>query len=150
MVEHHVDLVAGEFNGACWRRHKRPSTWSVLSQARRCSSLPPLPPSPGCRRFAAPRRFQVSGWTIADSRSLFALSRSGSSRNMVPSNMTQLLSGTPHLHTLSGPKVLGRSITTAQSAATRAFHDDFHLPTDLTNASRPSLSASYLWIPLSK
>ena len=25
MVEHHVDMVAGDFNGACWRRHGRVS-----------------------------------------------------------------------------------------------------------------------------
>ena len=38
MAEHHVDIVAGDLNGACWRRHGRVSTIE-RSFARRCFFL---------------------------------------------------------------------------------------------------------------
>ena len=45
MLEEHVDLVAGDFKGAAWRRHCSNGNLSILEEAFADSDLP-MPPGP--------------------------------------------------------------------------------------------------------
>ena len=86
MVEHHVDFVAGDSDGACWRRTSAPAPWRA-AKARRCSF-----PQQVAALGAQGDLVECMDW-FGYSSSHLAPTRSGSSRNVVPSNTIELPSG---------------------------------------------------------
>ena len=67
MLDEHIDLVAGDFNGAAWRRQTNNGNLSIIEEAFSGSDIP-MPPGP--TPLWAQGQYQVNGLTYADFSSL--------------------------------------------------------------------------------
>ena len=87
MLEEHVDVVAGDFNGAAWRRDNS-KTISIMEEAFADRALPMSPSPHHCGVYG---RFRVRGQTCVDLSSPWIQMNGGEYGNTAPFQFTMQL-----------------------------------------------------------
>ena len=116
MLDEKVDLVAGDFNGAAWRRDNRNNV-STIDEAFADCALP-MPPAP--HQCGDLEQFQVSGRTFVDSSNLLILMDNGKFVSTAHSPFTMKLLVELPSRSLAPPRLCRMAQRTATPRKTRS------------------------------